>query len=89
MGTVVLTETCTYNNKYGRFPHDDIVGQPWGSKMLSDSKRGFVVLLAFTPELWTNVLNHRTQILYHADISLISMYLGLRPGVVMVEAGNF
>jgi tRNA A58 N-methylase Trm61 len=29
-----------------------------------------------TPELWTKVLPHRTQILYLPDISLVCHYLG-------------
>jgi tRNA (adenine57-N1/adenine58-N1)-methyltransferase len=32
---------------------------------------GFVHLLDPTPELWTLLLSHRTQILYIADISLV------------------
>lgn len=49
---------------------------------------GYVHLLRPTPELWTLSLPHRTQILYNPDISYISMQLGIRPGVRVVEAGT-
>jgi tRNA (adenine57-N1/adenine58-N1)-methyltransferase len=49
---------------------------------------GFVYLLAPTPELWTIVLRHRTQILYLADISLVVSELELKPGSVVLEAGT-
>lgn len=42
--------------------------------------QGWVHILAPTPELWTQVLRHRTQILYAADIAMICAFLELRPG---------
>ena len=42
---------------------------------------GWVVLLRPNPELWTKVLQHRTQILYAADISLTCLMLELQPGM--------
>jgi len=42
-----------------------------------------------TPELWTNVLPHRTQILYLPDISFITMNLNLKPGDKVIETGTF
>ena len=40
------------------------------------------------PELWTLVLNHRTQILYIADIATICCQLELRPGSTVLESGT-
>ena len=39
-------------------------------------------------ELWTLALPHRTQILYMADISLILLELDIKPGSIVVEAGE-
>ena len=46
------------------------------------------LLEAPTPELWTKVLPHRTQILYLPDISLVCHYLELKPGAVVLESGT-
>lgn len=49
---------------------------------------GYMWLLAPTPELWTRVLSHRTQILYAADIAVVCTQLELRPGLIG-EVHNF
>lgn len=41
-----------------------------------------------TPELWTLVLPHRTQILYIADISFITTLLEMKPGANVIESGT-
>ncbi|KAI8029667.1 tRNA (adenine(58)-N(1))-methyltransferase catalytic subunit TRMT61A [Camellia lanceoleosa] len=41
-----------------------------------------------TPELWTLVLCHRTQILYVANISFVIMYLELVFGCLVLESGT-
>ncbi|KAG8473881.1 hypothetical protein CXB51_034096 [Gossypium anomalum] len=61
------------------------IGKPFGSIIFS-SRGGFVYLLASTPELWTLVLSHRTQILYIADISFVIMYLEVVPGCLVLES---
>lgn len=45
-------------------------------------------LLRPTPELWTRVLPHRTQILYMPDIAYILEMLDVREGSVVVESGT-
>lgn len=65
-------------------PAQDWMGKPFGSRVESSGRgaTGWVYLLAPTPELWTIVLRHRTQILYVADISMICTFLELKPGCV-------
>ena len=56
------------------------IGRSYGSKVDATDGKGFIYVLSPTPELWTQVLKHRTQILYIADISLITSLLELKPG---------
>ncbi|KAJ3207918.1 tRNA (adenine(58)-N(1))-methyltransferase catalytic subunit trmt61a [Entophlyctis luteolus] len=88
MSVLVLQAGAVLNNKYGSFPHDTIIGRPFGSRVASKKGNGHICFLAPTPELWTCTLPHRTQILYMPDIALVSQYLDLRPGKVVVESGT-
>lgn len=67
-----------------------MIGKLYGSKIYSNDKhrKGFMYMLFPTPELWTRVLPHRTQILYHADISFVSGKLGISPGAKVIECGT-
>ena len=57
--------------------------------MYAKSKNGgFIYVFAFTPELWTLALPHRTQILFSVDIAQVVAHLSLRPGSVVVESGT-
>ncbi|KAG8691888.1 tRNA (adenine-N(1)-)-methyltransferase catalytic subunit trm61 [Ceratobasidium sp. 423] len=85
---IVVTPGKELNGRYGVYRHSDLVGVSYGSKISSRNGRGFIHALRPTPELWTLALPHRTQILYHADISYITMWLGIKPGSVIVEAGT-
>ena len=89
-----------FHNKYGRYAHDDFIGQKYGAKaslVVSLAQQqlhskpphpGYVHLLRPTPELWTLSLPHRTQILYMPDIAYITMRLGVRCGGRVIEAGT-
>lgn len=87
MRAVTVSEGSVLQNRFGVFKHSDWVGKPFGSKVFSN-KGKFVYLLAPTPELWTLVLSHRTQILYIADISFVIMYLEIVPGCLVLESGT-
>lgn len=87
MKAVNVCESSVLQNRFGVFKHSDWIGKPFGSKVFSN-KGGFVYLLAPTPELWTLVLSHRTQILYIADISFVIMYLEIVPGCLVLESGT-
>ena len=93
--TVVLVpsiQPCgVTHNAWGYFSHEDIIGQQFGSKvhprMNSENPRP-VHVLRVTPELFTLSIPHRTQIIYHADISTIISGLNLLPGTIVAEAGT-
>lgn len=90
MKSVYVNPGESYGNRYGNFKLKDWVGKPFGSRVESSGRgqTGWVYLLAPTPELWTTVLRHRTQILYVADISLICTFLELKPGCIVLESGT-
>jgi len=85
---IVVTPGEQLNTRYGEFLHSDMIGLPFGSKCPSRKGNGFTYLLRPTPELWTLALPHRTQILYHPDISFVASQLNIKPGSYVIEAGT-
>lgn len=76
----------TFQTRFGALRHDLLIGRKYGSKV--DCTKGYVYVLCPTPELYTQNLSHRTQILYTHDIGLITTWLDLKPGSVFAEAGT-
>lgn len=72
----------------GRFAHDEMIGIPFGSQIWSLDRKKQIHLLRPTPELWTRVLPHRTQIIYMPDIAFILEMLDIRPGSIIIESGT-
>ncbi|TFK23065.1 GCD14-domain-containing protein [Coprinopsis marcescibilis] len=85
---LTVTPDIVLHNKYGVYPHNTLIGTPYGSRVRSQTGKGFVYVLRPTPELWTLALPHRTQILYLADIAFITEWLGIRKGSRVIEAGT-
>lgn len=71
---------------FGRLDHDDLIGKLYGARVYL--KHGYVTILRVTPELWTEFLPHRTQIIYTPDISVIMAELDIRSGSVVAESGT-
>jgi len=85
---IEVTKDKVHQTKHGAFPHNQLVGKKFGSKIYSQTGRGWIYVLYPTPELWTACLPHRTQILYTTDISMVITELEIRPGSVVVESGT-
>lgn len=93
---LTLAKGKFFNNRFGRFSHNDIIDHGLGRRIYAQSvassgrqsSRGFVHVLAPTPELWAMAMDHRTQIVYPHDSALIAFLLELRPGSVLVESGT-
>jgi len=94
-----LEANSQYNSRRGNYNHNDFIGKPFGTRVFSrgftkgkkKKKRqitGHIVMLKPSPELWTQAVPHRTQILYHADISLIVFRLEIKPGDTIIESGT-
>ncbi len=86
---ITITRGQVIHNKFGKYPHDALIGVKFGSRVTSAPPlKGFVHFLRPTPELWTFSLPHRTQIVYQPDISFITALLGVRTGSRAIEAGT-
>ena len=88
-----------HSGKFGDFDHRDFVGKEFGSQIFSrtnkvgrrgkqSSEKGWLYALCPTPELWTEVLPHRTQIVQTSDQAVICFQLSLWDGKIVIEAGT-
>jgi len=85
---IIIAKGKTVNNRRGLFRHDDLIGIQFGTKIWNTKKSGWLYALFPTPELWTKTITLRTQILFQADISIINLYLELKPGSIVIESGT-
>ncbi|GKT23401.1 tRNA (1-methyladenosine) methyltransferase catalytic subunit Gcd14 like protein [Aduncisulcus paluster] len=88
MFEITLKEGDCFTAQYGAFRHNDIIGKPYGSKVLSQNKKGFMILLPYFSELWSSCLETRTQIIFPSDIGAILGLLDARPGKLFAESGT-
>ncbi len=71
----------------GILQHSDLIGRPYGSKVLTHLGRPFYF---FTPPIHdlVNDAKRQSQILFPKDIGLILLKLNVRPGLTVLEAGT-
>ena len=72
----------------GHFPHSHFLNQPFGSKIWNKKGNGYIHALRPDPSLFSLALEHKTQIIYAADIALIMHLLELKRGSVVFESGT-
>ncbi|XP_037025689.1 tRNA (adenine(58)-N(1))-methyltransferase catalytic subunit TRMT61A [Bradysia coprophila] len=75
-----------FQTNFGALKVKNLIGEQYGSKV--ELSRGWCFVLQPTPELWTQTLPHRTQIIYTPDASLILFQLDIKPGSIVIESGT-
>jgi len=77
----------TLQTHQGVLKHDDLIGQPLGTEVVSHRGYAFLMLEPSTDDLIRD-LKRNSQIMYPKDIGFILMKMAVRPGVRVVEAGT-
>jgi hypothetical protein len=54
---VYIVRDGIFQNKFGSFHHNDMIGKRFGSKIKSRSSNGWIYVLEPNPELWSTALN--------------------------------
>src|ERR1700722_17072393 len=88
MHSITICSTEAFQHRLGRFPHSTLISLPFGSKIMATNGTAYAYALRPTTDLWTRVLPHRTQIIYHADAAFIIQKLEVREGSTVVESGT-
>ncbi len=71
----------------GEIQHDEIIGQPWGTRIYSHTEQLFFLMQPGLADLITEI-KRNTQIIYPKDIGYIVMMMGIGPGVHVLEVGT-
>ena len=84
---ITLTLDGKLETHRGILQHNDLIGIPWGSRVLSHLGSPFLLL---QPSLADILIQTRrnTQIMYPKDIGFILVTMGIGPGVHVLEAGT-
>jgi tRNA (adenine57-N1/adenine58-N1)-methyltransferase len=71
----------------GYLNHNDLIGKPWGSRVLSHLDSPFVLLQPSLADILVET-RRNTQIMYPKDIGFILLSMDIRPGKHILEAGT-
>ncbi len=71
----------------GVIKHDDLIGKPFGSQIISHTGQTFYLLQPALHDLLLDTPRN-TQIMYPKDIGLILVTMGIGSGSVVLEAGS-
>lgn len=84
---LLLKTGAVFHTHRGELQHDDLIGQPWGTRLESHTGNPFFLLQPGLADLITEI-KRNTQIIYPKDIGYIAMVMGIGPGVHVLEAGT-
>lgn len=84
---VRLTPGGQYQTHRGVVNYDDLIGQPWGSQVLSHKGSSFFMLQPSLSDLIQET-RRNTQIMYPKDIGYLLVKMGIGPGTHVLEAGT-
>jgi tRNA (adenine57-N1/adenine58-N1)-methyltransferase len=82
-----LRSGLIFQTHRGEILHDDILGKPWGSKLVSHTGHPFYLMRPGLSDIITEI-KRNTQIIYPKDIGYIIMVMGIGPGTKVLEAGT-
>ena len=84
---VRLAENSVLQTNHGQIFHADVIGMPWGSRVLSHLSKPFYML---EPGLHDVLLSIRraTTIMYPKDIGFILVQMNIHQGSRVIEAGS-
>ena len=82
-----LKAGAVFQTHRGELQHDDLIGQPWGTRLESHTGSLFFLMQPSLGDLITEI-KRNTQIIYPKDIGYIVMTMGIGPGVHVLEAGT-
>ncbi|MCE5207643.1 MAG: tRNA (adenine-N1)-methyltransferase [Chloroflexi bacterium] len=82
-----LKAGTVFQSHKGIIPHDEMIGLPWGTQVLSHKGSPFYLLQPSFADLLIET-PRTTQILYPKDIGFLMVNLGVMPGLHVIEAGT-
>jgi len=84
---VRLTAGADMHTHRGLVHHDEMIGVPWGSRVLSHIGRPFYILPPSMHDILRDT-KRNSQIIYPKDIGYILLKLSISPGQTVIEAGT-
>ena len=85
---IIRLKTGTdFQTHRGVLQHDNMIGLPWGSQILSHQGSPFIVMEPSLGDILRGI-KRNTQILYPKEIGYILVNMGIGPGIHVIEAGT-
>jgi len=76
-----------FHCKAGRLSHDELIGRPYGSRVMTDRGGWIALLQPSTSDLILHI-RRRTQIVYPKEVGYLLLWMDIRPGKRVIEAGT-